>query len=324
MKKLNIIKTGLLLLAVALAVACTKEDLTICGVDVSFRYDHNMEGTDQFADSVTKVNLYVFNEAGRFVGHYEEKGPFSDDFKMRIDLPAGTYHFVVWGDLGEEYTVTPLTVPALSRANTLSDATLSLTSGTNGRVDTHPTGLYHGMRSNEEIVRPFGVEVEIPLIKNTKKVTAVFDGLPVSEGTVGNLVCRIEAMNGNYTFSHHLTGENRRLNYMPKLRTDFSGETSVVSFDFVTMRLFANNDCRSRLILEYYPENGAPMTELFNVSLTDAIKEMYGDDVDFDRRSNYELLFFASRGDIPNYTFTDVTIKIGDWVVTQSPGGIIW
>jgi hypothetical protein len=162
------------------------------------------------------------------------------------------------------------------------------------------------------------------LVKDTKEVTAVFNGLPISADIVDDLVCRIEAVNGNYTFNNDLTGENRRLTYLPQVRTDFT-EDPVISFDFVTMRLFADNECQSRLILEYYPDEGGTIMQLLDVRLTDAIKVMY-ENADFDRQSVYELVFEASdMGETTgDYTFADVTINIKGWNVTESPGGITW
>jgi hypothetical protein len=315
MKRVKIISIALLLTAL-LAAGCTKEDLTMCGVDLRFRYDYNIEETDQFAPRIGKLDLYVFNSAGLFLERYEIEGPFDEEFRMRLDLPAGTYNFVVWGDRGDEFVVSPLTSISTRQATALNEATLSLTSGNGGRIETFPTGLYYGAQMGVEI-RPYGDEVQLSLIKNTKAVTAVFNGLPLTAETAGHLVCRVEAVNGNYTFANTLTGGNRRLTYVPQTRMDFS-EDPVVSFDFVTMRLFADNRCQSRLILEYRPSNGGSVTKLFDVKLTDVIKQMYKD-VDFDRRSEYELQF-----DCSGYNFADLTIAVNGWIVTESPSGWIW
>jgi hypothetical protein len=145
----------------------------------------------------------------------------------------------------------------------------------------------------------------------------VFNGLPVSAETAGNLVCRIEAVNGNYTFENNLTGGNRRLTYVPQTRTDFTTDP-VVYYDFVTMRLFPNNECKSRLVLEYHPNNGGSTTTIMDVKLTDVIKKAYPN-VDFDRRSEYELQF-----DCSGYTFSDITVSINGWLVPGNGGGTIW
>jgi hypothetical protein len=315
MKRVKIIAIALLFTAL-LATGCTKEDLTMCGVDLRFRYDYNIEEIDQFAPRIGKLDLYVFNSAGLFVERYEIEGPFGEEFRMRLDLPAGTYNFVVWGDRGDEFVVSPLTPVSTRQATALGEATLSLTAGNGGRVETFPTGLYYGAQTNVEI-RPYGDEVMLSLIKNTKAVTAVFNGLPVSDETAGNLVCRVEAVNGNYTFANKLTGGNRRLTYVPQTRTDFTKDP-VVLYDFVTMRLFANNECQSRLILEYHPTNGGSAMKLLDVKLTDVIKKMY-ENVDFDRRSEYELQF-----DCSGYTFADLIIEVNGWIVADRSDEWIW
>ena len=47
------------------------EDITNCGLFVTFKYDYNLQRADMFGDHVGGVTLYVFDSEGRFVRTYE-------------------------------------------------------------------------------------------------------------------------------------------------------------------------------------------------------------------------------------------------------------
>lgn len=98
-------RCSLLLAGCLLLVSCTDwiyEDRTGCehGVYLSFRYDYNLQRADMFADHVGEVTVYVFDEAGRYVTRQSESNtassaPLKDkDYRMYIDLPAGSYRFI--------------------------------------------------------------------------------------------------------------------------------------------------------------------------------------------------------------------------------------
>ena len=71
--KLN--KLFLALVSLALFTSCNMmkedEDLTNCGLFVTFKYDYNLQRSDMFGDHVGGVTLYVFDSDGHFVRTYE-------------------------------------------------------------------------------------------------------------------------------------------------------------------------------------------------------------------------------------------------------------
>ncbi|MDR0511326.1 MAG: FimB/Mfa2 family fimbrial subunit, partial [Rikenellaceae bacterium] len=53
-----------ILLSAALALmldGCTKDDLSVCGVDILFEYTHNPRNVDEFGLKVSKIDLFVFD-----------------------------------------------------------------------------------------------------------------------------------------------------------------------------------------------------------------------------------------------------------------------
>ena len=69
------------------------------GLYLRFRYDYNMSFGDAFASQVSRVSVFVFDENGEFVASREESGKTlgEEGYRMKFELPAGTYEFLCWG-----------------------------------------------------------------------------------------------------------------------------------------------------------------------------------------------------------------------------------
>ena len=118
-----------LLLSAGCLTGCIKDDLSDCPINVepepepepepttgTFRLAltytmHNTQenGTyvDLFSQQVHKVDVFVFDESGRFIQQLtEEAAPqFAENYTKEIELPGGDYQFVVWGNHYEDETV---------------------------------------------------------------------------------------------------------------------------------------------------------------------------------------------------------------------------
>jgi len=302
-------------LSLALLTACLKEDLSVCGITVRFKYDLNPEGKDKFPTDFKSITLYVYNQSGTLVGEYKDTGPFGPDYKMRLNLRSGNYTFVAWGDLSDD---TPV-----SSQNSLSAGSLSLKTGTDNKVEKHPLPLYHGSVSNLGVRVSNNSEVLISMMKDTKTVKLIFNG-PFSSANADNFVSRITAVNGDYDFYNNIKG-NRLLTYIPI--TTFSAQGPSLNKEFVTMRLFANNWCKSKLIFEYVPNNGSSVVTLINDALTDLIIKQYqalidskynGDAAKFFIIEDVFILEFEVK-----YTFGNYTITVNGWTPKGNSGGTI-
>lgn len=120
-----------LLLSAGCLTGCIKDDLSDCPINVdpepepepepepttgTFRLAltytmHNTQENgiyvDLFNDQVHKVDVFVFDESGRFIQQItEEAAPqFAENYTKEIELPGGGYQFVVWGNHYEDETV---------------------------------------------------------------------------------------------------------------------------------------------------------------------------------------------------------------------------
>lgn len=96
-----------LLAAVALS-SCERifEDLDPClhGVSLRFVYDYNMEYANAFPNQVDCLTLYIYDENDDYVDTRIVTGTELQDenYRMKLDLPDGKYHFVAYGGIACE------------------------------------------------------------------------------------------------------------------------------------------------------------------------------------------------------------------------------
>lgn len=79
------------------------DDLDPCpqGVVLRFVYDYNMEFANAFPSQVDCLTLLVYDAQGRLVETRTETSSVlaDENYRMILDLPAATYHFVAWGGM---------------------------------------------------------------------------------------------------------------------------------------------------------------------------------------------------------------------------------
>ena len=77
-----------------------REDCPI-GLYLNFKYDYNLERADMFNDHVGAVDVYVFDQDGKYVTKQSETNigssmPLADPtYTMHMDLDPGKYQFIV-------------------------------------------------------------------------------------------------------------------------------------------------------------------------------------------------------------------------------------
>lgn len=91
--------------------SCIREDFSGCGTWLEFIFDYNMEYTDLFDPQVQTINVYLFDEAGKYVF---TKQALSTDLHNRKrmflsdNLPAGKYRILAVGGLSEHFMFTDM------------------------------------------------------------------------------------------------------------------------------------------------------------------------------------------------------------------------
>ena len=170
------------------------EDLTDCGLFVTFKYDYNLQRADMFGDHVGGVTLYVFDSEGNFIRTYENNnipsmgmmldGEYTHAMQI-LDLPDGKYRFIALANQ-KSYDATLATVGAKYRRSTLTagDENEKLTvildrepsvGGANPMVSNEAPldTLWHGMTGSEAIeVKSTDKSVaHISMMRDTKMLT---------------------------------------------------------------------------------------------------------------------------------------------------------
>lgn len=82
--------------------SCIRDDRSDCkdsALRLAFRYTLNNQHTDLLESEVTRVTVYVFDAANKYVGTYTESGNnLKNKYVMTISLPEGRYQAIVFCD----------------------------------------------------------------------------------------------------------------------------------------------------------------------------------------------------------------------------------
>jgi hypothetical protein len=246
---------------------CVKDNLGECGLSIRVQYTNNKEGVDRLAERVNHLTLYVFDSNGTFVGAYPSTGTLYSGYTIPLLLKSGTYDFVIWGNLGGDYEI-PSFVPGQTQAQELNLKFRKV--GSDNRVVEFPDSLYYGaLRLN---VRPALQENQvytIDLIKNTKKITVIASGLPLSGPESDGLQfdCQITSRNAGLRFLDNGISENTKVTYVPR---DHVNEEEQRISEFMVIREIQDKSTESQLVYTMTERSGVVRT-LLDTSLVDML-----------------------------------------------------
>jgi hypothetical protein len=269
----------------------------------------NKDETDLLGERVSKLTLYVFDSEGTFVGAYPSRGALYNGYTIPLLLKAGTYDFVVWGNLGEDYEV-PALVPGQTRANELDLKFKKV--GADHRVLEFPDSLYYGaLRMN---VRPALQEEQvytIDLIKDTKKITVIASGLSGEESEGKQFDCHIISRNAGLRFMDNRISENTKVTYIPQTHED--EQKNRVS-EFVVIREIQDKSTESQLIYTM-TDNAGQVRTLLDTSLVDMLLSYISNrrwDLSIEDDFVIQVTF-----DIRNFMTASITINGWEYYVTD-------
>jgi hypothetical protein len=291
---------------------CVEDDLSICGISVHLRYTRNVDGVDKFSSSVRKINLFVFDSQGILMDEYATEGDsLPQDYTLYVNLEPGTYDLVAWGNLGEDYQLSPMPQIGLTH---IDDLQLSLKREPGDIVNKLPEALYHGGLFRVEILST-DLQVNqtkvIDMMKDTKEIKVIASGLAIPTKAAGTAYdCTISSRNGDYRFDNSITGDAARLQYIPQATVD--DENRLVS-DFVIMREFnidGTTATASRLTFTRDASISGEAAKLIDVDLRPYLLAATGDpanpaDLDVWEKFQIELIFDETTG--------TVSISVNGW-----------
>lgn len=197
---------------------------------LDFEYTLNMENTDQFADEVNMMTVYVFDEEGFYLDTYTASGAaFSQSGRMNIPLPEGRYTVLTAGG--------PMDTYHAGTSDDNDDVTVGLTKGVShidyfrmmlkksdataygNPVAMPPSPLFYG-RADFDIPANGTASRTISLVKDTSviifRITKTASRSRADDDSnevyCGGRNTYLDALNG-------VTDESPAMTYLPKSNT---------------------------------------------------------------------------------------------------------
>ena len=328
-----------LILAMALGsavVSCDNvlaEEEVDCSVTyrVKFKYDYNMKYADAFANEVSSVTLYAFDDNGKLAFQKTEEGEIlkSPDYHMVLDVDPGNYRLITWaGRLDEEasFTVPLMTVgqSTIEELKCYMERAYTRAADGSAYIDTELTGLWHGeVQKHNFPSRAAMVEtVTVPLVKNTNKIRIILQQMDGVSIDVENFEFTITDDNGYMNYDNMLL-EDEMLTYYPYFHADgstaFGDDIQVEEDDNISVAIAQLTV--GRLVEAQNPrltitnrENGEEVLSIPIIKyllLTEAEGHDMTNQEYLDRQDEYHMTFFLDE----NMTWINTQIVINDWIV---------
>ncbi|MDD3789631.1 MAG: FimB/Mfa2 family fimbrial subunit [Petrimonas sp.] len=240
-KMLVLALVGIHLFAVTSCDDTIYDDLQPCDVWVQFNYDYNMQFVNRFGTEATDVQMFVFDENGKFVSVFSDNsGNYSEDFKTSLPLNPGKYTLVTYSGLDGNYAALNLT-PGVS---TPEDLKVLVNRTAENSLNTELKPLLYGIAQNVEVTGQYGNTVTVPMMKLTNKIRIVFQDLSkdkTSQIDVNNYEFEITGANGSYN-GLGASLDDALLHYTPYYTANLEGGGAAVEIN--TLRLLADKEYR--------------------------------------------------------------------------------
>lgn len=327
------------------------EDREDCpmGLYLNFKYDYNLQRADMFSDHVGAVDVYVFDENGKYVTMQSEANmgsfmPLTDPtYTMKMNLNPGKYKFIVLAGQNTyaeqiesdrsrfiRSELTPgddMTALDIKLETTPIGSTMLLVDNRQQPLDT----LWHGME-----VEPVEVFAEKPtyhtisLMRDTKKINVTLREIDdPTQMDVANYNMTITDHNSHILWDNSLD-ETNTVVYTPHAtwntddRTpafDANGDPlgdvgKIAHADFMTSRIMYHDDHNDDGILSIV--NNKTNIEVIRVNLPDLLSRlrsseeihMYSPQEFLDRGYDYQLDFYL-KGD--RLAYVNISISVLGW-----------
>ncbi len=229
-RALRVLMTAMLMLPLVAFVSCDSMIYDYegdCSVTyrLKFRYDRNLKWADAFANEVSSVHLYAFDQSGMLVWQREEQidPAHAENYSMLLDLPAGDYKLRAWCGLrndesehGESFSV-PQVREGESRMEEIQCSLNRKRDKAEGAYsDERLYRLFHGTLDVSLPVNDDGGEYEytMPLTKNTNHVRVILQHLSGEDVNKADFTFRIDDENGLMAHDNELMTDES-INYRP-------------------------------------------------------------------------------------------------------------
>ncbi|TGY36682.1 FimB/Mfa2 family fimbrial subunit [Bacteroides caecimuris] len=298
------------------------EDLDPCphGVSLRFIYDYNMEYANAFPKKVDCLTLLIYDDKGNYVDTRIVTGTELQDenYRMKLDLKKGNYHFVAYGGL------------ACEKSSFLMNHTpKGGTQYTDLRVELDEECLTNPLRKNlhglywgELILATADLYSEgtVEMMKNTNNVRIVLQqmsGEPVDDK---DFEFEITDDNTLFNYDNNLLA-NGMVTYTPWSQgqvsagvTDDEQEVIAAYAELSISRLMVSDWHSPQLKIRRKSDGknivDIPLINYLLMLKSDLYASMESQEF-LDRESEWSMIFFLS----PNLEWIKTYIKINDWTV---------
>lgn len=302
----------------------------VSGVQVSFRYDYNLQRADMFEEHVGEVTVYVFDGQGRFILSQTTDSESVAD--LSIDLQEGAYYLVALAHQ-DSYTGDP-SLPGAQFIRTVPDpggrmadlqVVLECGEDQDGVFRVSHDGLpldtlWHAWTPVPVSVGRTGyTDAELSLVRDTKRISVSVRDLDKKGGSrTEDYDMTVTDSNGRLYHDNSVDG-TAMVRYTPYVvwNTAADGSSdSTARAEFMTSRIVCHDDpaedARLRIV------ERASGQAVVDVSLPDLLGSMAGYDElqryssqEFlDRGYDYSLSFYLSGGD---WKYLTVTVGVLGW-----------
>ena len=190
---------------------------------LKFRYDMNLKWADAFANEVTSIHLYAFDQSGVLAWQKAEQivPETAENYSMLLDLPAGDYKLLAWcglqndGEHDESFSVPEARVGE-TRMEQLQCTLNRLYDESGAYSEKHLYRLFHGMLDVSLPVNDDGgsYEYTMHLTKNTNHVRVILQHLSGEDVNKDDFIFRIDDENGLMAHDNELMPDEN-INYRP-------------------------------------------------------------------------------------------------------------
>ena len=302
------------------------DDLEPCphGVLLRFVYDYNMLYANAFPSSVDCLTLYIYDEKGNYVDTKVVTGSELQDenYRMKLDLKGGKYHFVAYGGLAcEQSTFSLFHEPSDGSVRTDLRTMMDISRPTaSAPSERRLHDMFWG--ELELAAADFYSEGTVKMMKNTNNIRIVLqqlNGKPVHADDFDFSITDDNTLfgpdndliaNGTVTYQPWALGEA-----VAGLSADGGneGEPVVVAYaEFSTSRLMTKNT--PRLVISRKADGKTvvdiPLIDYLLLLKSELHAQMKPQEF-LDRESTWSMVFFlgSDMGWVRTY------IKINDWIV---------
>ncbi|NPD92890.1 FimB/Mfa2 family fimbrial subunit [Xylanibacter muris] len=190
---------------------------------LKFRYDKNLKWADAFANEVSSVHVYAFDQSGVLVWQCEEQiaPATAEDYSMSLDLPAGDYRLLAWCGLRNDgRREESFSVPEARVGETRMEELRCMLNRKHDETGAYSKDrlyrLFHGTLDVSLPTNNDGgsYEYTMSLTKNTNHIRVILQHLSEQDVNKADFTFRIDDENGLMAHDNELMADEN-INYRP-------------------------------------------------------------------------------------------------------------